>query len=338
MHDLVLRHLTMLREIPRAPGRVTVGQLHARLTALGHTITRRSVERDLGALEAHYPLVRDDRSRPAGWQWLADAPGLSAPGLGLAEALALDLIGRHLQALLPAQLLTTLKPRLAEARATLDVFANSPGGRWRERVAVIDAGPPLQPPVVDEAVVAVVHACLLEGKQIQLDYQKVDATEPKRHMVHPIALVYQGPVGYLVATLWNYPTLCHLALHRMSAATQLDADARQPADFDLQRYLRDQEAFNLPSERRIRLELSVDDWLCRHLDERRLSDDQRITTGPGDGRWTVRATVQDSERLFWWLCSHGAKVEVVRPVALRRRTEDENAKAAEVYAGGAPAP
>jgi predicted DNA-binding transcriptional regulator YafY len=323
MHELVLRHLAMLREIPRAPRRVTVAQLHERLTGQGHKISRRSLERDLLAVEDSLGLLRDDRTRPFAWSWPAGAPGLTAPGLSVPEALALDLIGRHLQALLPAQLLTTLKPRLAEARATLDLHANRPSGRWRDRVTVIDAGPPLQPPVVDEAVVGVVHAALFERKQIELDYRKVDATEPKRHVVHPVALVYQGPVGYLVATLWNYPTLCHLALHRMSAATQLDAPARQPADFDLQRYLREQEAFNLPSERTIRLQLRVDAWLCRHLDERRLSDDQRTTAGPGDGRWTVRATVQDSERLFWWLCSHGAKVEVVRPVGLRRRVLTE---------------
>lgn len=323
MTQLVKRHLAMLRRIPRAPRKATAAEVHQALEGFGYKVTRRSVERDLHTLEEAFKLARDERSRPTGWQWPADAPGINAPGMDLAEALALDLLGRHLQTLVPAPLLASLQPRLAEARALLDLHRTAPGSRWRDRIAVIDAGPPLQPPVVDAGVVATVHDALLHGRQLELDYHKVDADQPQRYLAHPVALVHQGPVGYLVAMLWNYDTLVHLALHRMRAATALDEKARQPKDFDLQRYLREEAAFDLPAERRIRLELRVDDWLRRHLDERRLADDQRITPGPGDGRWTVRATVQDSERLFWWLCSQGGKVEVVRPVGLRRRVVGE---------------
>lgn len=320
MTQLVKRHLAMLRAIPRAPRKVSAAQVHQMLAGWGHAVTRRSVERDLLTLEEEFGLLRDGRSRPHAWQWPADAPGISAPGMDLVEALALDLLGRHLHALVPATLLATLQPRLAEARALLDLqHRGTPGSRWRERVAVIDAGPPLQAPVLDDAVVATVHEALLMGRQIELAYQAVGDSQPRRHRVHPLALVHQGPVGYLIATLWNYDDLRHLALHRMSAATTLETPARQPKDFDLKRYLRDEAAFDLPAGRRIRLELRVDQWLRQHLEERRLADDQRITPGPGDGRWTVRATVQDSERLFWWLCSQGGKVEVVRPVGLRRR-------------------
>lgn len=324
MTQLVKRHLAMLHAIPRAPRRATAAEVHQKLAGWGHVVTRRSVERDLLTLEEEFGLLRDSRSRPHAWQWPADAPGITAPGIDLAEALALDLLGRHLLALVPATLLATLQPRLNEARALLDLpHRGTPGSRWRERVAVIDDGPPLQAPVVDAAVVATVHEALLMGRQIELQYQSVDDSQPRRHLVHPVALVHQGPVGYLVAMLWDYDNLCHLALHRMSAATALDTPARQLKDFDLQRYLREQAAFDLPAGRRIRLVLRVDEWLRRHLEERRLADDQRITHGPGPDRWTVRATVHDSERLFWWLCSHGAKVEVVRPLGLRRRIWDE---------------
>jgi predicted DNA-binding transcriptional regulator YafY len=331
MSDLALRYLTMLQEIPRAPRRITVTDLHARLAALGHAVTRRSVERDLLHLERDFKIRCDDRSRPVGWSWPAESPGLNAPNLGLAEALALDLLGRYLQPLLPTDLYASLAPRLAEAQGTLAVFAKTAAARWRDRVAVIDAGPPLLPPTVAEGVIPVVHAALLNSKHIELDYHPVGADAPKRYLVNPVAMVYQGQVGYLIATLWNYPDLKQLALHRMSRATLLDQPAHQPKSFDLQRYLREQAAFDIPGERRIRLQLHVDAWLMRHLDERRLSEDQRISPGPDPDRWTVRATVQDSERLFWWLCSHGAKVEVVRPVGLRRRMETERCDAIELY-------
>ena len=109
MTQLVKRHLAMLRKIPRAPRKATAAEVHQALEGFGYKVTRRSVERDLHTLEEAFKLARDERSRPTGWQWPADAPGINAPGMDLAEALALDLLGRHLQTLVPAPLLADRK-------------------------------------------------------------------------------------------------------------------------------------------------------------------------------------------------------------------------------------
>ena len=69
------------------------------------------------------------------------------------------------------------------------------------------------------------------------------------------------------------------------------------------------------------------------LEERRLSDDQTIKpTGDDDGA-IVTATVAESERLVWWLRSHGPGVEVLAPKGLRNRLAAEFAELSAAYEG-----
>ena len=53
-----------------------------------------------------------------------------------------------------------------------------------------------------------------------------------------------------------------------------------------------------------------------HLLETPLADDQE-TGETKDGRLRLRATVQDTEQLRWWLLSFGDKVEILKPKRLR---------------------
>ncbi len=332
MSDTILRQLETLRAIPRQPRTKTAREVHEHLTAAGYVIDRRSVERDLHRLSASFPITCDEGSRPVGWYWPTGAAEVSAPGLTTSEALQVELLARYLRPLLPRAIWATLQARVAEARATLASLPGSPVTRWHQRVAVIDDGQPLLTPEVAPAVIETVHDCLLHGLQLALDYRAVESDAPRRFEVHPVALVYVGQVGYLVVTLWDYTDLRHLALHRMSRPEALSAPARQPANFDLDAYLREEFAFDFPGSRELRLVLRVSTWMARHLEERRLSQDQRITPeGTQGDAWIVRATVRESERLTWWLRSHGTAVEVLKPLALRRRLAAEFSALAACY-------
>ena len=63
----------------------------------------------------------------------------------------------------------------------------------------------------------------------------------------------------------------------------------------------------------------MEPWLARHLEERRLSEDQVIAIFRGTENFRVTATVTDTEQLFWWLRSLGADVEVIKPSVLRKK-------------------
>ncbi len=105
----------------------------------------------------------------------------------------------------------------------------------------------------------------------------------------------------------------------MSNAAPLDEAAAAVKGFDFERYVREEKSFEYPAGKTIHLELIVEPWLARHLEERRLSEDQVIAPIRGSENSRVTATVMDTEQLLWWLRSLGTDVEVVKPAALRKR-------------------
>jgi predicted DNA-binding transcriptional regulator YafY len=331
MSDTTLRYLETLLAIPRHPRKISAAEVHLHLEAAGYSIDRRSVERDLQKLSIRFAIACDEGTKPQGWYWRAHAEGLAAPGTTLAEALELDLLARYLKPILPVSSWSALEPRLNAARAQLRTLANAPLARWRSRVAVIEDGPPLLAPQVPTAVQDAVHEALLKNRVLEIDYHSADSDSPKRFEVHPVALVHQGRVGYLVTMLYSYTDLRLLALHRMSKPVVRDQPARQAASFDLREYLEQEQDFGFPSGRNLRLQLRVSDWLARHLRERPLSQDQTITPTNESAGHLVRATVPESERLVWWLRSHGEAVEVLKPAALRRRFAEEFRHIARYY-------
>ncbi len=335
MGDSFWRKVEMLRMIPRNPRKITVAELHRGLVNSGHTVDRRTVERDLRQLPSGIPVRCDEQPRSAGWSWEPGTGDVLGPDLSIAEAVQIDLVSRYLRSLLPTQLAAALAPKLREAQATLRTLAPLRLARWRQRVAVIPDGPPLQVPEVRAPVLEAVHEALLQGRCLDVGYQSLGRGRSRAMTVHPLALVYQGSVGYLVARVWNYDDLRHLALHRMRTARVMDELVREPVDFDLQRHLVDEIQFDLPSGDRWRLQLRLEDWLAEHLTERPLSGDQQITPARDDrGGHLLQATVVGSERLVWWLRSHGSSVEVLRPAALRRRMAADAAELAGLYRDG----
>lgn len=81
MSDAILRQREMLRLIPRYPAKKTASEIHTRLVGVGYGVAKRTVERDLSDLTRRFPLFPDERSRPFGWSWRANAPDLTPLGL-----------------------------------------------------------------------------------------------------------------------------------------------------------------------------------------------------------------------------------------------------------------
>lgn len=333
MADTILRYLAMLQNIPASPRKISARQLHAALKAESFEVDVRSIERDLHKLSTVVGLVSDE-GRPAGWSWSQYAPAISMPGMNNATALTYELLQRYLQPVLPRQMLASMEPQFKEARHALDRIATMPISRWVKRIAVLPTGHQLVPPQLDEHVLDVVYDSLLKDLRFEADYQSVDAAAPTRMEVNPLGLVYRQGVHYLVATLWGYADPRHMALHRMSNATSLDKSATPIDGFDFERYVREEKSFDYPSGSDIRLELRVEPWLAKHLEESRLADDQVIASESEDQWSRVVAKVANTDQLFWWLRGLGSSVEVIKPVALRRRMIEQAQQLSEMYADG----
>lgn len=109
-----------------------------------------------------------------------------------------------------------------------------------------------------------------------------------------------------------------------------------PKAFSLKSYVEDETAFTYPhSQKRIRFKALFAEETGFHLLESMLSDDQHIDQQE-DGRWLIRATVDDTAKLRWWLLGFGANVEVLKPKTLRQEFADTAKQLTQFYLNPSP--
>lgn len=312
------RQWLMLRLLPRAPSRVTAGELAERMGAEGFPVSKRSIERDLKGLCDVFPIACDDRSKPYGWSWAKDAPNLSMPGMTPVQALVLMMANEHLQGLLPAALLDELQPLVNQARQTLDIRGHQSGlSAWPASVAVIASGPPLTPPAVRADVLREVHAAIVEKCRVAIQYTARGRRAGKPYEVSPIGLVQRSGVTYLAGTPDGTDQLRLFALHRVQEAARSGRRARKVDEAALAE-AKSLVAAGFEDLGQIELVLEMDERAADHLAESTLSRDQRIEASENEGWVVITATVRDTAQLRWWLLGYGENLEVLAPPQLRQ--------------------
>jgi predicted DNA-binding transcriptional regulator YafY len=331
MSDTLLRQWEMLRLIPRFPRKIEVGALMARLETAGYRITRRTLQRDLNDLSRVFPLQSDTRNTPYGWSWSADAPTFDLPGMDAPAALTLRMIEQFIPTLLSPTVRELLAPQFARARAVLEANPTNPLGHWTDCVRVVPREMPLLAPKVDDAAARVVYQALADGKRIRMTYtpRASEGEGDRDYEVNPLGLVVRGNLIYLVCTMWNYPDIRQLALHRVKSALMTDEPAPRPADFDLDRYI-EQGEFQYPVGPMIQLKARFKRATAAHLYETPLSTDQVIEDVDAE-HVLVTATVRDTAQLTWWLLGIGEGVAVLGTETLRARVLSALEKTVKLY-------
>jgi len=317
MSDTLMRQWQMLRLVPRYPGKISTAELKQHLADEGFETTQRTIQRDLMTLSDIYPLTCDDRSKPFGWSWMAEADVMDIPGMDSHTALAFWLAGEHLEPMLPKTTLRQLQPHFKTAAHVLDnIPADKGAPAWRDKVRVLHRGPKLKAPVINSNVQNQVYDALLRNRRIVITYQPRGKEDKKEYEINPLGLVLKDGIIYLVCSMWDYPDIRLLTLHRMLDAQVLDKPASRPDGFNLDEYIASGE-LDFAIGGTIKLKALFNRGAAFHLDERPLSDDQTIVEQT-DGRMLVTATMQDTSELHWWLLGFGDGVEIVAPKSLRR--------------------
>lgn len=324
---MISRQWAMLRGIPRAPRKVAVAELAERLRSDGFDVSKRTLERDLHALSASFPLVLDDRTKPYGWSWSKEARTEFTPGLTTSQAVALLLAKEHLQVLLPHNLQNDLVDVFGAAERTL---VSSGWKDWHRRTAVVPATLPLLPPKIDPGTMSQVQLGLERRRCLEARYRAKGETGAKAMTIHPLGLLSRGPAIYLVCTLFDYTDIRQLALHRMSEVEISPLRRREPAGFSLFDYSRGP-ASSYHSRGLVRLVAIFDGDAAEHLRETPLSSDQKWEQIHQSGQVKVSATVENDSRLRWWLLAFGSQVEVEAPATVRRWVKRELLAAAGRY-------
>jgi predicted DNA-binding transcriptional regulator YafY len=274
--------------------------------------------------------VCDDRSRPYGWSWQRDAPSFSLPGMSPLQAVVLMTARAHLGNLLPASHMRELQPLFAQARRTLTATPLfEAAGPWPDKVALAPTTQALLPPHMDDDVLVAVHEAVYAGHQLQVDYVRRGETAPMHYTIHPLGLIQRGPVGYLAARIGKHRDVRLLAVHRIRRATALDAPVVVPRGFRIDALLPLVGA-GFGRGKLIHLVVRMADHAALHLAGTPLSSDQTISTADADGFVTVKATVEDTAQLRWWLLGFGDYVDVLRPVSLRRELRAVHRRAATI--------
>lgn len=323
------RHWELLELLPgREPGRA-VGELVEELARAGHRVSRRTVERDLRALDRQFGLMSKVPVDEVATRWWA--PSVRRPDLermNVVEALALSLAGDVLARLVPPGMLPAVEAKVQQARRKLDSLPGNETARWRDKARFVPAGDPLRPPRVLPAVMATVQQALLNERQVLVTYAAFEQ-RPKELRLHPLTLILRGSSPYLVARAFDYPDVRLFALQRMEAAAALADRISVPDGYSADTFLKDG-GLEFGDGKEIVLRAVVSEALAMRLTETPLADDQTLRCGD-DGGWALMARVSESWGLRFWILSQGSNLTVQAPLNLRGGIRREHAAAAERY-------
>lgn len=331
-HDTLARLLELLKALPHHRW-ATPAELREQLLDRGFEVDLRSVQRDLKELQKSFALDHNDKGRPHGWRWSAEAAGGIA-GMSTPEALMIVLVQQHMQAALPATMLEGFEMLFARARQRLERLGPLAGAlRWPSKVKAVPPGLAMLPPPIDPAIQKALADALLAERQIEACYTRGARGPDHTYRLQPLGLILRGGATYLAAVRTGATLPQLYALHRFRSVDVLPDPVSLPAGFDLEQALRrGRGQFGVATEggSLLKLVLRCDPVLAGLLEESPLSGDQQLRAL--DGGWSeVRATVADSWELRWWLLGRGPSLVVMGPAGLRREVATALRQAAQAY-------
>lgn len=311
-HHALARQWQVLRLLPTKPPGITSRELVEKLEREGFTVTKRTVERDLGELSSIFGIACNDKGMPYGWHWMkgeyADLPGLT-----VSDAVSLRLVEDLLRPLLPSAILESLEARFGQAKTKLaELSADNPKAKWANKVRYVSPSMPFLPPRIDSAVLDAVHEALLTEHQVEVEYKKASGGQ-QTYRLHPLALIQRGQITYLVATAFDYEDERLYALHRILSAHILTGSAKMSEQFAAGEYVQSG-ALEFGGGEKINIQIRISRALADILTETPLSAEQELISD-GDN-YLLSATVYDSWQLHWWLLSQGEQLQVIAPKSL----------------------
>ncbi|MFQ5519326.1 MAG: helix-turn-helix transcriptional regulator, partial [Mariprofundus sp.] len=238
------------------------------------------------------------------------------PGIDSDTALAFYLAEKHLEPLLPRTTIKRLTPHFKRAEEVLDqADADRGNPAWRNKVRVLHRGPGLKNPAIASDVQSAIYDALLRNRRLDVAYLPRGKDEAKQYELNPLGLVLKDGLFYLVCSMWDYPDIRLLLLHRMKSADVMDIPCIAPEDFDLDGYIESGE-LDFAVGDAIELKAWISETMAIHLQERPLHSNQLISISD-NGRILLNVTVQDTNELRWWLLGFGDQVEILAPEGLR---------------------
>lgn len=324
---------------------MSVQQLRQKLALADplYDVHKRTIERNLMQLMGIFPSL-DYLESPGGnlWFWEKDTV-LDVPRLDAKTALMFRLAKDYLTPILPKATLNELDPHFKQAERTLQEVGEKSYTKWPDKVRFIQNSIQLKHPEIRSDILATVYDALFSDLKIAARY-RVRSGEERDYMVSLLGLVFRDGIIYAVCTLEGRENVRQLPLHRMVRTELTDEPSEKISGFNLDHYVKT--FFDYPLRElqgnlnhrdeipeTIKVTLALNPISAVHLRESPLSADQTIADMP-DGRVSFTATVNNTERLRWWILSYGPYMEVIAPDSLRTETRDKINAAMSLYLNG----
>ena len=328
--ETTMRFIATLQAIPVHPRSKSASQIRDELRNINpdYAVDVRSIQRSLQQISRAYPIDYFTRNREYYWFWIDKNALTQIPAMNEETAFALRLADEYLRPIIPPETLNLLNKYFKQAD---EVLSNTELKDFSNRVAIVQTGLTLSPPIVSDNVQDAVFQALLRKKKIKLLYRGKYKKQSQELVLNPLGVVVRAGMTYLVAMAENYEDIRHYVLHRMSEVHVLNERIEELPDFRLGKHLDDDSSFAYPvSDQPLALRALFDSKAGAHLTECSLSQDHRATEQEG-GRILLEATVADTAQLRWWLAAFGSQVEILEPASLREQFEAEARQLAQVY-------
>ncbi len=311
-NDTLRRLLFVMSRIPAYGQGLSASALHEQLESVGYACSLRTAQRDLKMLAEEFGFAVDDSGQESFYSWMKDAKGLVIPALTPQDSLLLALAEKHLDRLLPANTLKSMKSFFLAAEHNLQTSRATREKGWLSKVRVVSTTQPLLPPEIKPEVLEAIGEGLYLDHCLNVSYQN-RVGKRSESVIKPLGLVQQGVRLYLVCQFETYDDYRILAVNRIVKAQCSAIGFERPKDFDLANYDNDGK-FGIGDGKKIRVTFSISKNEGALIIESRLSKDQ--TVAELDGHYRITATVIQSQMLDRWLRGFGDHVWDIEKVTL----------------------
>ncbi|MFY3162113.1 helix-turn-helix transcriptional regulator [Achromobacter xylosoxidans] len=337
----LLRILPYIEDEESEDGGISMSEIRERLASMHQPVPdSRQIRRTLLKLDS---VGFRGATRATRWYRTIRRSEFNIQNMNVNMAMAMCALKQVADRHLPTVVLEDLADTFADATRFLAAHQGHPGaGRahsWARKTLRIDGTHPVVLPRFSADVYRPVTEALYYGRKLSFRNTQFGEKAPAEriYVMTPLAMVDRAGVLYMVTWGTQRPGRRFLfRMDRLSHVQVLDEAADEDPSFDLEDYVRREDALNFHSSENIEIVLKVDEPLMedgrprRHpLREFWLAQDQRMQEC--DGGFVLRATVKPSTMLWQLLHGYGCSIEVLQPESVRTSFADNARRLVERY-------
>lgn len=288
-------------------------------------VDKRTVQRDLVALDGHFGLYRDEQRSQ---QSRADVWALDTIDferlleMDDAVALALVLAEQQLQTLGPMQVFKPVQPLFDRARHQLQ-HRDTVASRWLQRVKVTSSSHRLGGPHISSEVREQLQQAALEQAVVRLHYHRHQGDAAEVFSATVLGMFFRAAVAYVIIRQNHDQRLRQLPFSRISKVEFLLTEAPQVLDFDLDRYAQSG-ALAFRYGEPFRLTAVIFNSVRREIEDAPLGEQQQLSEIPGQPyNRLLEVTVPYTLNLIQWLMARAPYLKIIGPEDFRERFRAE---------------